>query len=358
MKLIIGGDVSIKEDCYELFAKGEAEVLFTDVKELLMSGDYTLVNLECAITERDTRIKKIGPNLKAPLKTAQVLSDVGVTHCLLSNNHIFDYGKGGVEDTLAELEKWGIKHTGFGKNREDARKNLIIDNGETRVAVIAVCEHEYSYALENRMGAREYDPYDTNDDIVEAKKNADHVVVIYHGGKEECEYPSPRLLKACRSMVKHGADVVLCQHSHCLGCYEKFEGGHILYGQGNFHFICKEFENPADNGKKWNTGLAVSLCFGKETNIEFVPTVVNGKGISLAKAEVRENILKELYERSEALKDGTWYEKFRSFALSQKRYQIIPEDMREEIAHYFDCEAHTDVCKEIFRTDNYTNDVE
>ena len=33
-----------------------------------------------------------------------------------------------------------------------------------------------------------------------------------------------------------GADVVLCQHSHCIGCYEQYEGAHILYGQGNFHF--------------------------------------------------------------------------------------------------------------------------
>ena len=30
---------------------------------------------------------------------------------------------------------------------------------------------------------------------------------------------------------------MLCQHSHIIGCMEKYENGVILYGQGNFHFL-------------------------------------------------------------------------------------------------------------------------
>ncbi|MBR2024706.1 MAG: CapA family protein, partial [Clostridia bacterium] len=236
------------------------------------------------------------------------------------------------------------------------RKDLIITDGKVKIAVIAVCEHEYTYALENREGAREYDPYDTNDDIVEAKKNADYVFVIYHGGKEECRYPSPRLLKACRSMVKHGADVVLCQHSHCIGCYEKYGNGHILYGQGNFHFVCKNFETKEDGGYMWNTGLIAKIDIDTELKIEFIPTVVDGQGIRLANREESEKLLSELNERSKSLKDGTWNELFKSFALSQSRYLIFPKEQYEEIAHYFDCEAHTDMCKEIFKTINHTNE--
>ena len=37
-------------------------------------------------------------------------------------------------------------------------------------------------------------------------------------------------------MAENGADVVICQHSHCIGCYEEYQGCYILYGQGNFHF--------------------------------------------------------------------------------------------------------------------------
>ncbi len=359
MIITIGGDVSIKKDCESLFRECRGKELFGNILDIFKSSDRVFVNLECAVTDKETPIKKLGPNLKAPLNTVKTLKEVGVTDCGLSNNHIFDFGKPGVMDTLGQLEKLGINYTGFGNDEGDSRKNMIMTDGRIKVAVIAVCEHEYSYALENRMGARPYDPYDTNDDILEAKKSSDYVVVIYHGGKEECRYPSPRLLKACRSMVKHGADVVLCQHSHCIGCYEEFMGGHILYGQGNFHFVCKEYEGN-DGGYMWNTGLLVQICIEDGLKIKFIPTVVNRErtGIELATKDEADKILTELNERSKSLLDGSWYENWRSFALGQKRYSVIRSELYEEIAHYFDCEAHTDACKEIYKTYNSTNELD
>ncbi|MBQ7353329.1 MAG: CapA family protein [Clostridia bacterium] len=357
MKIIIGGDVSIK-DSKKLFEECKGNELFSDIVDIFKNSNRTIVNLECAVTDKDTPIKKIGPNLKAPLSTIKTLKDVGVTDVCLSNNHIFDYGKAGIKDTLELLEKYQINHTGFGKNEDDSRKNLIITDSGIKIAVIAVCEHEYSYALPNRMGARPYDPYDTNDDIDKAKMENDYVIVIYHGGKEECRYPSPRLLKACRSMVKHGADVVLCQHSHCIGCYEEYMGGHILYGQGNFHFVCKEYENPKDNGEMWNTGLLVEILIDKSLAIRFIPCVVDGLGIRLAKHEEAKRLLNELNERSKSLKDGAWEKHWREFALSQDRYKVIPDELKEEIAHFFDCESHTDAFKEINKTYNATNEID
>ncbi len=358
MKIIIGGDVSIKKDCEELFARGKGQELFGNVTDVFKCADRVLVNLECAVTDKDTPIKKIGPNLKAPLNTIKTLKEVGVTDCCLSNNHIFDYGRAGIKDTIEQLEKHGISYTGFGENEQAARKNLIITDGKIKVSVIAVCEHEYSYALKNRMGARAYDPYDTNDDILEAKRSSDYVIVLYHGGKEECRYPSPRLLKACRSMIKHGADVVLCQHSHCIGCHEEFMGGHILYGQGNFHFICKEYENPQDGGYMWNTGLLAQIDIDNGLSLKLIPCVVDGLGIRLANREEEDKLLSELEERNKALKDGSWYEHWRAFALSQERYKIVPDELREEVAHLLDCEAHTDACREIYQTYNLTNELE
>lgn len=358
MRITIGGDVSIKEDCEQLFAECKGQELFKDVVDVFKASDRVLVNLECAVTEKDTPIKKIGPNLKAPLNTVKTLKEVGVTDCGLSNNHIFDFGKPGIVDTLEQLNKFGINYTGFGDNEQDSRKNLIMTDGKIKVAIIAVCEHEYSYALANRMGARAYDPYDTNDDIVEAKKNADYVIVTYHGGKEECRYPSPRLIKACRSMIKHGADVVLCQHSHCIGCYEEFMGGHILYGQGNFHFVCKRYEAKEDGGYMWNTGLLAQIDIDNGVKVKYIPCIVDGAGIRLANKEEAEKLLNELEERSQTLKDGTWYNHFRDFCLSLPRYRFIPEDLHQKMGHFLDCEAHFDVMKEVYQTYNITNELD
>ena len=152
-------------------------------------------------------------------------------------------------------------------------------------SVIHVCEHEYSYATENRIGARPFDEFETMHDIRKAKEKSDYVIVIYHGGKEHCKYPSPRLRKACREMVYCGADVVLCQHSHCIGCYEKFEGSHILYGQGNFHFV------KSDKEYFWNEGLIAEIDIKKKSiEISFLPIIVENGGIKLAQGERKEKI--------------------------------------------------------------------
>ena len=151
------------------------------------------------------------------------------------------------------------------------------------------------------MGCRPYDEYDTMEDIRNARKDSDRIIVIYHGGKEHCRYPSPRLRRLCHAMAKNGADVVLCQHSHCIGCYEKFNDCHILYGQGNFHFVRpKELPVP----ETWNTSLMVK--YDTITHeIEFIPTInYDFKGITLAKGSEKDEIMSGFEKRNKELLTG------------------------------------------------------
>ncbi|MBR4060368.1 MAG: CapA family protein [Lachnospiraceae bacterium] len=360
MKLLIGGDVC-PANVNDLFEIGDAEVLFGDVIKAFHAADRVLINFECAMTESKDKIKKIGPNLKATPKCAKVLKEIGVTDVALSNNHIFDYGVCGVKDTLQLLEKYDINYTGFGKNYENSRKNLIIPAGNKTVSIINVCEHEYCYALDDRMGARPFDPFDTIEDIRTAKEESDFVIVLYHGGKEHCEYPSPRLIKTCRSMIKNGADVVLCQHSHCIGGYEKWNGGHILYGQGNFYFC----NHPSKTSVQWNTGLLVQLDINDEIKIDFLPveSVTNSSGIRFATGEIKEEIMGRFAELSKSLADGTYHKGWHDFCEKQLGYRRCIEnadggDMdifaekythNERFAHYLHCEAHQDVWRELYR---------
>ncbi len=352
MKLYIGGDISIGESA-PLFAAGDAAAAFSpEMVSAFCGADGVIVNLECAITDQKTEIKKFGPCLAAPHGTGATLQKAGVTLCALSNNHIFDFGGAGLQDTLEELDAAGIPYTGIGDNEEDARRPYWIEKDGSRVAVINVCEHEYSYATATRRGAWAYDPYDTNDDIAEAKKTADYVIVIYHGGKEHCRYPSPRLCKACRSMVKHGADLVLCQHSHCIGCRETFMGGEILYGQGHFHFIKATLATGRE--ETWNNGLLVELTVDKNGGqVAYLPVVTDGIGIRFAAGEEKEALLTAFEERSNRPK--TWPAGWEAFCESQTYYKFIPDNIADLFSHYLDCEAHTDVWRTLYPTWNKTN---
>ena len=355
MRITICGDVCAHFTA-DYFRNNQIDFLFNSVTNELKNSTRSLFNLESAITERETPIKKKGPNLKSPIETAKVLKEVGFTDCGVSNNHFFDYGYEGVADTMLALKQAGINATGFGANYEGARKDLIIEENGIKVAIIAVCEHEYSFALENRAGTRVFDPFDTIIDIREAKKTCDKVIVTYHGGKEYSIYPSPRLRKACKAMVKAGADVVLCQHSHCIGCYEKFEGATILYGQGNFHFT-----GDGDTDPLLQTGLIVHIDIESEVSVSFVPTVVleNGISIDVATGEQRQKILQKLEEDSLSLHNGVWREQWREFCLSiaeryygniERAYTSNAWESDNEIFNgRMHCEAHKDVIDELFK---------
>ena len=364
MKTLLLGDVCPQGKNQEYFRNVDLDTLFNDTLEHFEGNDVCFVNMECALTDSENAIKKRGPNIKACKETATVMKKIGVTLCGLSNNHIFDFGIEGTLDTMKALDEVGIPYTGFGENYEDSRKDYIVEKNGEKVAFIAVCEHEYSYALEDRMGSRPFDEFETMADIRKAKAEADRVIVLYHGGKELCQYPSPRLIKACREMANNGADVILCQHTHCISCYENYNGAHILYGQGNFHFIPINDYMPAI----WEQSVMVK--YDTVTHeIEFIPTVNTEYGIALAKGEEKEEIERSFAERNAALADGTWRDGWHAFCENEKegymsRITASAMNFAEETAqrgdtvlsHYLDCECHADVLREIFQTANQTNE--
>ncbi len=362
MKMLICGDFTATSDNRELFEKKDVARLFGDTLDIFERADRVFVNVECAITNSNNTIKKYGPCIKTPVEAAQALKKIGVTDCGISNNHIFDYGIKGLEDTVKALTDAGLNVTGYGLNYDDARKNLYFSTPEgKRCAIIAVCDREYSYALENRIGARAYDDYDTMLDIAEAKRNADFVIVIYHGGKEFSRYPSPRLRKSCHAMVMHGANAVICQHTHCIGSYEKFNGAHILYGQGNFHFV------EYDESDGWNSGLLLMLDIKEKIEIEFIPVVINDVGIEKASDKESDEILRDMERRNKSLLTEEWKKGWHAVC---ERYRDIYENAvkntymeekneiyRQVFAHYIDCQAHLDVLQELFFTWNKTNEL-
>lgn len=358
MKLLICGDLCATNQSFDAFNATDEVRAFNDTLPIIRSADRAIVNLECALTDSENSIKKFGPNLKSPINTADTLKKAGFTDIMLSNNHVFDFGIEGLCDTVKELKRCGFYYTGIGDNYEDSRKNHTIELDGIRACIINVCEHEYTYATDKRCGARPFDEFETMDDIRKAKRVHDKVIVIYHGGKEYCKYPSPRLLKACREMVRCGADAVLCQHSHCIGTYELFEGGHILYGQGNFHFLSKE------DADFWKEGLMVMLDVNKDSiDIDFIPVKETADGIRIATDEEKASIFNEMNERAKSISDGSYKDKFNEFCqtINEEYMGVIgytpsslPKDY-QHFAHFLDCEAHTDVLRELFKTWNETN---
>lgn len=353
MKILIGSDVVPTSETEQAFINGELRPLFGDVCDLIKNADRTVINLECALTNAEGKIKKYGPCLKADPKCADTIKALGVTDVMLSNNHVFDFGIQGLKDTMQNLDRVGLPYTGVGENDTASRKPYIIEQDGKKIGFINVCEHEYSYALPDRIGANPFDPFLTMHDIRTLKKEVDFVIVLYHGGKEMCQYPSPRLRLMCREMVENGASLVITQHSHCIGCYEEYEGGHIVYGQGNFHFCCPS------TSEIWFTGMLVEATIEDNLKVKFIPLRFTTNSIDVAKGEDGEEIMRAFYERNETLKNNKWKEGWHAFCqtVAEKYERAANHPERPDLfAHYLDCEAHTDVWRELFPTWNLTNE--
>jgi len=317
MTIIVGGDLAPTETNYTFFSEGNLNALIEErLLSLVNSADYRIFNLEVPLTDREQPITKDGPNLIAPGSSVNGISQLYPVLFGMANNHILDHDEQGLLATMDQLIKHRLSYVGAGKDLEEALKPFVIEKDGIKVGVYACAENEFSIAGNNRAGANPFDPLESLDHIVKLKSVCDFVIVLHHGGKEHYRYPSPGLQKVCRKMAEKGADLIICQHSHCIGAFEKYSDSIIVYGQGNFLFDRRSNEF-------WNTGILVKAEFGKELTVDYIPVIKNGNGVKLPDSTESETILKEFQERSENIsKTGFIESEYEKYCISNGLFYL------------------------------------
>lgn len=316
MKIIIGADLVPTKNNVNQFISGDIDSLLgAELHAIIKGTDYKIFNLEVPLVDRKQPIAKGGPCLAAPTACVTGYKAMHVDLLTLANNHILDQDKQGLESTCSVLDDAGIAYTGVGQTPEEAAKPYIFECNGKKIGVYACAEHEFSIVTEHSAGANPIDLLESPDHVAALKAKCDYVIVLYHGGKEHYRYPSPNLQKVCRKLVEKGADLVVCQHSHCIGCEEKYQGGTIIYGQGNFLFDDSESEF-------WQTSLLVQI--GDDFEISYIPLKKNGKGVRCADKSEAEMILEEFRQRSAEIEDEqVLREKYEQFAASYLVYYML-----------------------------------
>ncbi|GFI43487.1 MAG: CapA family protein [Dorea sp.] len=317
--IMIGGDIVPTESNRLLFAAGNREELIgRKLKEKLEGADYTIFNLEAPLTDIENPIRKSGPNLMAPTDTIKGLKAINPHFFTLANNHILDQGEQGLYSTVKLLKRNGVAHAGTGRNLEEAAQSYIKEINGIQIGIYCCAEREFSIATDYLAGANPFDPLESLDHISNLKAETDYVIVLYHGGKEHYRYPSPYLQKVCRKMTDKGADLVVCQHSHCIGCEEKWNGGRIVYGQGNFLF-------DHSNSEYWQTSLLIEVKLVKDENshiddkIVYLPLTKMKNKVRLAEDKQAVEIEKDFRERTEEIG---------KLGFVRKNYQVFAKEMQ------------------------------
>ena len=253
--IIIVGDLFPVQSNITKFSEGDVSYLFGDrICSLFANADYRICNLEGALTDRPGNCEKTGPRIYAPRAVLNGYVKLGIDCCTLANNHITDAGDQGVIDTLDTLDKADILHLGAGINSNSICHFKTIVVGNKRIVLYNVAETMFNEPSSDKAGAYLYDEYLVCRELEDLKSRCDYLIVIYHGGLEKYRYPSPQTRKRFHRMVDCGANIILSQHTHCVGSEEYYKGAYLLYGQGNFLFRCF-------NDGFSNTGLILELEF-------------------------------------------------------------------------------------------------
>ena len=268
INVLVTGDFYGGNRVAPLIDNKEYDILFGDMLPAIRASHISITNLESPLFDTFlSPIKKTGPALKAKTNVLDALQYAGFDILTLANNHILDYDEKGLKNTISAIEVSKIDYVGVGNSVLEARTIKYVKKDGITFAIINFCENEWSTAHADQPGANPFNPVENFYDIKEAKKNADKVIVIFHGGIEFSSYPTVTFKNTCRFFVDAGADAVLCHHTHFMSGYEEYHNSLIFYGLGNFIF-----DNPKHQQHKWNYGYAVQLKFELDTlDFELLP---------------------------------------------------------------------------------------
>jgi len=113
MKVLIAGDYCPQNRVADLFEKRDFESVLGNVRDVISTVDYSIVNFECPVCDgSETPIVKFGPNLKCTEHGVEALKWAGFKCVTLANNHFLDYGEEGVAKTLKTCQDYDIDTVG------------------------------------------------------------------------------------------------------------------------------------------------------------------------------------------------------------------------------------------------------
>lgn len=263
ISILVTGDYYAGHRIDDLIEQEKYDEIYNDFLPLIRSSDIAITNLESPLTAHNIPIKKTGPAIKALKKTMEALKYAGFNLLTLANNHIMDFGRQGLVDTLELCDKNKMDYVGAGINLKEASQIFYKEIKGKKLAFINMAENEWSTTQGAEPGANPLKPIANFYSIGEARSKADFVFVVVHGGHEMYTLPSPRMKETYRFFVDAGASAVIGHHTHCFSGYEIYNESPIFYSLGNFIF-----DWPDKRNSSWNTGYAVKFSI-EDSNLSF-----------------------------------------------------------------------------------------
>lgn len=201
-----------------VYENNNASYFFKNVTKFTENDQLTLANLEGPLTS-STDIQEKSFNFKGPKKYADILVKGSVEAVNLANNHSYDYGTQGYEDTKANLADYEIVNFGYDRT-------AVTEINGIKVGLFGVSQLSAS------------DPEQLTIDNIEAlkKEGCALIVGMFHWGIESEYEPTDEQVSLAHAAIDNGCDLVIGGHPHVLQGVEYYKDRYICYSMGNFVF--------------------------------------------------------------------------------------------------------------------------
>lgn len=249
LTMIFVGDIMLSRSVEKKMNENvDVRFPFLSVADRLSKADIAIGNLEGPISSRGRNQGSIY-SFRAKPAVLDGITYAGFDVFSLANNHIFDWGRDALNDTMQLLTSSSIAYVGVGKNYDDANELKKIERNGYTVGFLSYTKlyPKSLFASSTKAGISEYDEEKIIQRIKDYKSSVDVLVVLFHWGDEYKTHSNADQEKLGRACIDAGADLVVGHHPHVAQEIEKYKEKTIAYSLGNFIFD-QPFSEETMNG--------------------------------------------------------------------------------------------------------------
>ncbi|MBI45080.1 MAG: hypothetical protein CMG66_02810 [Candidatus Marinimicrobia bacterium] len=269
MKIAFLGDIGLIGE-YSL-SNGAYERII-NIGNFLKDFDYVVANLETPLTKVNHSKKCKSMHLKSNPVNTKILNLLNINAVTLANNHIFDYGTKGLDETIKHLDINGIDY--FGVNN----KSIHLDYDGNKIHFSGYCCYSTngSQYLNNKIGIHPLKFSKINEQLKIDKEKKYLSVLSLHWGDEHTNFPNPDQINFVSKISENANFLIHGHHTHNIQGVQKIKNNLVAYSLGNFCFddcispFVKNFVVKKNDENRKSFILSVEILDNKITKYDTI----------------------------------------------------------------------------------------
>lgn len=227
------GDLLLARRIETLMDRYGSDYVYRRLPAFSTTTSYVVANFESAVPNNHRHTPDLTFSFSTDTVHLQALRDFGVTQVSLANNHSYDSGIAGYQETIDNLSQANLNPFGDQQVGSSTLDVVTINGQSLIVAALYAIDVEPDYAVLKRELAQ----FGTSTPAV----------AYIHWGSEYTLVHTPNQARIAEELIALGFDAIIGHHPHVVQDIALIDGVPVFYSLGNFIFD-QYFSVPVQQG--------------------------------------------------------------------------------------------------------------